>query len=46
MAGVTWFDILSYSWFLMFKALGTNKDPLKGKVREGLRFQNCLKVLL
>ncbi|CAK8689281.1 unnamed protein product [Clavelina lepadiformis] len=31
MAGITWFDILSYSWFLMFKALGTHKDPLTSK---------------
>nr|NP_001071819.1 smoothened protein [Ciona intestinalis]BAE06698.1 smoothened [Ciona intestinalis] len=34
MAGIIWFDILSYSWFIMYKALNTRKDPLVGKTRK------------
>ena len=35
MSGIIWFDILSYSWFLMFKALGSYQDPLAGMVSVG-----------
>nr|CAB3266401.1 smoothened protein [Phallusia mammillata] len=36
MAGITWFDILSYSWYLLFQSLkeGNHKDPLKDKERK------------
>ena len=39
MAGIIWFDILSYSWYLMFKGLGTDKDLLSGKV--SFTFEYC-----
>ena len=31
MAGVVWFVVLSYAWYVCFKGLGTTQDNLSSK---------------
>nr|ALS19773.1 smoothened [Novocrania anomala] len=46
MASIVWFVILSYSWHLSFKALGTPRDAIEGKIAYFHLVAWCLPLVL